>query len=69
MARNIKFAIGPVPRPKDWRTAIETIKSIKSAIESLLGQGQSVSPKAEKAMTGQDLVTLGLITEDELRKL
>jgi hypothetical protein len=64
-----KFAIGAIPRPKDWMTTIGILQNIKAAIESLLGQGKTAAPKKEQAMTGQDLITLGLITEDELRKL
>ena len=68
MDNSPKFAIGPIPRTNDWGST-NILKNLKQAVESLLGQGKTESPKGEKAMTGNDLVKLGLITEDDLRKL
>jgi hypothetical protein len=69
MANRIKFAIASVPRPGDWVGTIALLKSLKQAVESLIGQGKSQTPKRERALVPDDLVTLGLITEEEIGKL
>ena len=69
MSRKITFPIGPTPKVNEWVTLVSFLNDLRMAIESLLGYGKSASPNGEKAVTGNDLVTLGLITEDDLRKL
>jgi hypothetical protein len=48
---------------------LDTVVQIKAALESLLGQGKTASPKLEKAMTGQDLVNLGLVSQAQVNAL
>ena len=69
MRSRVKFAIASIPRPGDWVGAINLMKSLKQAVESLVGQGKTDEPRKERAIVPSDLVTLGLITEEEINKL
>ena len=60
---NPRFSIAA---PDDTRQCIE---DLKQAVESLHGQGQAAKPYLYRAMTAQDLITLGLVTEAEIMAL
>jgi hypothetical protein len=61
----VSFAISDVPAG----AAEQILTDLKLAVESLLGHGKSGYPRREKAMTGDDLISLGLVTEDQVDAL
>jgi hypothetical protein len=61
----VDFAISDVPAG----AAAQILADLKLAVESLVGQGKSGFARREKAMTGQDLITLGLVSEDQVDAL
>lgn len=59
------FAISDVPPGE----AAQILEDLKMAVESLIGQGKSGYANHERAVTGQDLVTLGLATDAQIEGL
>jgi hypothetical protein len=63
------YIIGEVPRQGVSPGTIQFFSNVKLALDALLGRSQLASKldqKLNRAMTGQDLVDLGLVSEADI---